>query len=237
MYMSKTCEYVENRGWRLNPHVMVSMELTAIEIEDVPDYIQTHMYMYRDGEFSLNPEYTKPKSETKIDQLEKDYQYLSENMTKLSSTVYGVDPDKLDLNEYKSYLREKNNLALADFLDKNPMEWTDGKRYSASKEDQSLIINNFSAYQLQVTAGAPAKLEWNSADSMCREFTVEEYCALMGALYGYAKKMVKLCQWYKVKIINAISRVDLEEIKLEYSVEKADEIIKFLSGTAEDSSV
>lgn len=235
--MSNTCEYVENKGWKISPHLIVSLKLTSIEVDNVPDYVQPHMYMYRDGEFSLSPEYTKPESETKLEKLEKDYQGLFNNMTKLSSTVYGVDPNKLTLEEYKTYLREKNNLALQDFLDKNPMQWTDGKYYSASKEDQSLIINNFNAYQLQATAGIAGKLEWNSADSMCREFTVEEYCALMGSLYAYAKKMVKLCQWYKVKIINAITRDEIESIKLEYSVEKADEIIKFLSGTADDSSV
>lgn len=229
MYMSETCECVENWGWRLNPHLMVNIELTAIEIDNVPEYIVPHKYMYRDGEFSLLPEYEKTEDETKIDKLEENYENLSNDMTKLSSTVYGVDPSTLTLDEYKTYLRDKNNLALADFLDKNPMEWTDGKRYSASKEDQSLIINNFNAYQLQVSAGVSAKLEWNSADSMCREFTVDEYCALMGALYGYAKKMVKLCQWYKVNIINAITRVDLESIKLEYSIEKADEVISMLN--------
>lgn len=228
MYMSETCDYVENWGYKINPYTIVNRHLTVIEIDNVPEHIVPHKYMYRNGEFSLLPEYEKTEDESKIDKLEENYESLSNDMTKLSSTVYGVDPNTLTLDEYKSYLREKNNLALADFLDKNPMEWTDGKRYSASKEDQSLIINNFNAYQLQVTAGVSAKLEWNSADSMCREFTVEEYCALMGALYGYAKKMVKLCQWYKVKIINAITRIELESIQLEYSTEKADEVIAML---------
>lgn len=236
MYITERCDYVEGKGWQINPHLIVGKNADRVEVDCIPSYVVPNIYLYRDGEFVRNPEFEKPESELKMETLEENYKSLSKDMALLSNTVYGVDPSKLPLDEYKSYLRNRNNLLLQTFLEDNPLQWSDGKYYSASKEDQSLLINNFNAYQLQVSSGIEAKLEWNSADSMCREFTVEEYCALMGAIYAYAKKMVKLCQWYKVKIVNAVTRDEAEAIDLNYSVEKADEIIEFLTNAAEKSS-
>ena len=222
-------------GWKVNKNMVVNLpNAHCVEIDEVPSHVIARKYRYMDGAFTISPYWDEPVNETKV--LKEEVNKLTAELDKVTFEVRGTDPSTMPLEEYRKYLRNKNNDLLAEFLLKNPLKWTNGKTYGATEEDQSLMLNNYNGWKMFNQMGIPIKLEWNAANEGCTEWAEEEYLALMGAIYTYAKKMLKLCQWYKVQIIKAMTRIDIESIELIYSVEKADEIIEMLQTTTEEGA-
>ena len=216
------------RGYKISDHVIIGdTTLTHVIVEDVPEYITPLRYFYKDGEFKQIKKWVDPIT------TEKQIQQLSENLDDLKLAVEGRDPNELNLEEYKIYLRQKNNDLLREFLKTHPLLWTDGKYYGVTEEDQNQILGAYNGWKIDQALGINSKLEWNAANEGCREWTEEELLALIASIYKYAKKMVKLYQIYKVQILNCTSRDEINSIVLEYSEEIADELIAKISSKEE----
>ena len=226
LLITQTCKKT-SIGWQVNKNMIIRKpDATLVEVDEVPDYVEPMKYRYMDGVFSISPHWVEPVNE--MAELKKQVETLTSELNQVNTDVNGTDPNKMNVEEYRTYLRNKNNQLLAKFLLENPLKWTNGKCYGATEEDQSLMLNNYNGWKMFTQLGIPIKLEWNAANEGCTEWTEEEYLSLMGAIYTYAKKMLKLCQWYKVRIINAANKFEMDAVTLEYSVEKADEVIQSL---------
>ena len=225
--ISERCEKV-SYGWKTGDRMAVNCkDAIPHEVDEIPEGVVPHEYQYIDGVFSKSPFYVE-KVDEKLE-MHKKINQLNENVQDLNSIVVTKTPDQMTLEEYRSYLKALNNQRLAEFLHDNPIQWTNGKHYGATEEDQTLMLNNYNAWKMYSSSGVPVKLEWNANNERCTEWEEEEYLALLGAIYTYAKKMLKLCQWYKVQIANAPTRADIEAIDLVYTLEKADELIQSLN--------
>lgn len=116
----------------------------------------------------------------------------------------------------KEEKQAENNAALASYLDAHPITWTDGKQYGTSQQDQQEISLNLAQYQLYVTAGLPAKLEWHAVHEECREFTPEELGGLAMAISAYVYPLVRKNQAYKTAIYGASTAAELKGVVLDY---------------------
>lgn len=231
LVIAEMCEPTPH-GFRISKNsIYGDPTVTRVEVDEIPDYVIPKKYKYQDGEFRLVDGFQEEPDVTK--EIQDNIETIKGDINDIKGVVSKADPNNMPMEEYRVYLRELNNSLLDKFLRDNPLLWSNGKHYGATNDDQTTMIKNYNGWQLLQQAGiTDAKLEWNAANESCIEFSESEYLGLMGAIYVYAKKMLKLCQWYKLKIINATNRIELNEIKLEYSVEKADEIINMVDGAS-----
>lgn len=218
--LSSKPEFVEGKGWKISPALIVGdTHLDYVEVKEVAKGIIPFKYLYRDGEFQINPEWKETiDTDVKIKSLEK-------SLEDLHSQLKGTDPQTLPIAEYKLYMKEKNNLLLSDFLKSHPLLWKNGKYYGVTEEDQNQILGNYNGWKMDQALGIASKLEWNATNEACTEWTEPELLMLISDIYKYAKKMVKLCQHYKVQIVNATTKEEINAIDLVYTEELADQLM------------
>lgn len=126
----------------------------------------------------------------------------------------------MTLDEYKSVRQEENKAALAKFLKENPLLWIDGMYYGVTEQDQNEMLTDKSAYDFKHSIGQTDwKLEWHNTKSACREFTVEEFGALLNAIVDYVYPFRKLQEQYKEMIYNSTTKEEVSSIILNYSKE------------------
>ena len=126
-----------------------------------------------------------------------------------------------DFSAAQERKQNENKKALAEFLQNNPITWTDGCVYGVTEEDQNELALNLNQYQLQVAAGLPnVKLEWHPRHAACRDFTLEEYTGLVLAVKNFVYPYVQQCQTLKEKIYNAKNINELKAVAIVY--EKAE---------------
>ena len=227
--ISEMCDKVDI-GWRLNKNAIYkSATATRVEVDYVPPDVIPKKYQYRDGAFSISSIWEEPVNDVKV--LAENFDNLNADMAKIKEDLRPEDPNEMPLEQFRSYLRDKNNQLFEEFLASHPILWTNGKYYGTTNEDQELMLKNYNGWKIASELGVESKLEWNASGEACAEFTEEEYLRLMAGIYAFAKKMLKLCQWYKLKIINAVTRIDLNNLKLEYSEELADNLLAKLSAS------
>lgn len=133
-------------------------------------------------------------------------------------TVIEPDPEELkrELERLKSERITQSKQQLEDFLQNNPMQFTDGKFYSVTKEKQTLLANTLQVYQMKVQAGLPATLKWNATGEECTEWTLEDLSALALAIAEYVEPLVTHQQALEVQIRNCETLEELEAIEIDY---------------------
>ncbi len=107
---------------------------------------------------------------------------------------------------------------LEEFLQNNPLQFTDGKFYSVTKEKQTLLANALQVYQMKVQAGLPATLKWNATGEECVEWLPENLTMLAFAIADYVEPLVAKQQALEVQIKNAQTLEELEAIEINYEV-------------------
>lgn len=112
--------------------------------------------------------------------------------------------------------QEENNFLLADHLRTHHLTWKDGKEYGVTQQDQQELALNLTQYNLAVSAGLSAKLEWHAVHEECREFTVEELSGLAVAISEYVYPLVRKNQSIKSQIYLCDTEKELKEIVIAY---------------------
>lgn len=80
------------------------------------------------------------------------------------------------------------------------------------------MLANKTAYDFKHSIGQTDwTLQWHSVKSACRDFSEEEFAALLNAIVDYVYPYRQLEMYYKEKIYSATVREALEEITLIYS--------------------
>lgn len=137
-----------------------------------------------------------------------------------------VDTSLLSLIEYKQYKQELNKKILAEYLENNPILWTDGKYYGVSQEDQIEMQSDLTAYTLKQNSGhTDWKLEWHDKQKACREFTLEEFHSLLNAIIDYVYPLRRKQETYKEQIYAAKSHSELDNLVITYDQELTDDTV------------
>ena len=112
-------------------------------------------------------------------------------------------------------IAESKNL-LAEWLEKNPMQYTDGKYYSVTSEKQSLLNGNLASYERALNTGIEYPLKWNSTGEECVPWEYENLLALSLSIAAYVAPKVSIQQSIEVAINNCSTIEEINEIVINY---------------------
>lgn len=128
-----------------------------------------------------------------------------------------IDVETCTLEELKAYTQEKNKKAFSDFLYQNPLLWNDLKYYGITKEDQEEMQRDLATYNLKQSMGyTDWKLKWHDQKKACRDFTFEEFTALLNAIVDFVDPYRRLQEEYKQTIYDAKDKSKIINLKIEY---------------------
>jgi hypothetical protein len=142
------------------------------------------------------------------------YNFVTNEHGELIDIEVLENPNKL--LELKQVKVSHSKQQLEEFLQNNPLQFTDGKFYSVTKEKQTLLANALQVYQMKVQAGLPSALKWNATGEECTEWTLEDLSALALAIADYVEPLVTKQQALEVQIRNAETLEELDLIKIDY---------------------
>lgn len=118
-----------------------------------------------------------------------------------------VKPIITNIDDAKVLKVAESKEKLAEWLENNPMLYTDGKLYSVTAEKQSLLNSNLSSYERAKAAGIDYPLKWNSTGEECTEYSYEKLVGLSLAIASYVAPKVSAQQEIELAI-NACSTLD-----------------------------
>ena len=146
------------------------------------------------------------------------YEKVKDNISDIDAILGRYDVDEVDLPTLQYYKQEENKDTLRQFLQDNPILWQDGNYYGVTQDDQNEMIADKAAYELKHSIGDTSwKLEWHNIKHACREFTVEEFAALLNAIIDFVYPYRKLQETYKEKIYACTTKEQVVALELEYN--------------------
>ncbi|WMJ78511.1 MULTISPECIES: DUF4376 domain-containing protein [unclassified Sedimentibacter] len=144
------------------------------------------------------------------------YEFITDSKGNLIDVEVLDNPNILTNSKEVKIAQSKQQLA--EFLQQNPLQFTDGKLYSVTEEKQTLLANAIQVYQMKVQAGLLATLKWNATGEECTEWTLEELSTLALAIAEYVEPLVAHQQSLEVQIRNATTLEELEGIEINYEM-------------------
>ena len=110
----------------------------------------------------------------------------------------------------------ESKIALAEWLETHPYQYTDGKYYSVTEEKQALLNGNLASYERATQAGIPYPLKWNSTGDECLDWSYEDLVALSLSIAGYVAPKVSKQQAIELQIKACESVEEVNEIVIDY---------------------
>ena len=127
------------------------------------------------------------------------------------------EPEPVELATVQQARQTENKAALAAWLAAHPLQWTDGRTYGVTEEDQQEMALNLMQYQVAVQAGQPAVLEWHAQKESCRTFEQSEYVALSLAIADYVYPYLRYQESVKEQIYQAETAQEVSNVKIDYA--------------------
>lgn len=145
---------------------------------------------------------------------------------------YTLEDYRLECNGNELYFKDKNEVIdldvlkvdkiemskamLAEWLEDNPMLYTDGKYYSVTAEKQSLLNGNLASYERAKTVGVEYGLKWNSTGSECVSWDYTDLLTLSLTIAGYVAPKVSKQQEIELQIKACTTVDEVNEIVINY---------------------
>lgn len=122
----------------------------------------------------------------------------------------------IDLDTLKADKIEMSKMMLAEWLEDNPMLYTDGKYYSVTAEKQSLLNGNLASYERAKAVNVGYPLKWNSTGSECIPWDYTDLLTLSLTIAGYVAPKVSKQQELELQIKACKTVDEVNEIKINY---------------------
>lgn len=122
----------------------------------------------------------------------------------------------IDLNNVKAEKIAESKIALAEWLEDNPMLYTDGKYYSVTAEKQSLLNGNLASYERAKAVNVEYPLKWNSTGSECIPWDYTDLLTLSLTIAGYVAPKVSKQQELELQIKACKTVDEVNEIEINY---------------------
>ena len=105
---------------------------------------------------------------------------------------------------------------LAEWLENNPILYSDSKYYSVTSEKQSLLNSNLASYERAKAAGLEYPLKWNSTGEECVEWDYNDLLTLSLNIAAYVAPKVSVQQTIEVAINNCSTIDEINAIVIDY---------------------
>ena len=122
----------------------------------------------------------------------------------------------IDLDTLKADKMEMSKRILAEWLESNPMLYTDGKYYSVTAEKQSLLNGNLASYERAKAINVEYPLKWNSTGSECTPWNYTDLLTLSLTIAGYVAPKVSKQQEIELQIKACTTVEEVNEIVINY---------------------
>lgn len=156
-------------------------------------------------------------SETVID--ENGEEYITErieNVIEYGEIISNPDYVSSELSTYRDEAIKRSKVMLAQWLENNPLLYSDGKYYSVTEEKQSLLNSNLASYERATQTGIEYDLKWNSTGQPCISWNYTDLLALSLNIAGYVAPKVSMQQSYEIRIKNCSSIEEIDSIVIDY---------------------
>lgn len=130
---------------------------------------------------------------------------------------YGNTVKEINLSNLKMVKVEESKEKLAEWLESNPMQYSDGKYYSVTAEKQSLLNSNLASYERANAAGMDYPLRWNAHGEECTEWTYEALVGLSLAIAAYVAPKVAIQQAIEIEINDCETAEQVEGVVIDYA--------------------
>ena len=142
------------------------------------------------------------------------YKYKLENGSFLLNPDYV--PPSADISAEKLAKIEESKTKLAEWLEDNPLLYSDGKYYSVTEEKQSLLNSNIASYERAKALGIDYPLKWNSTGEECTEWTYESLVTLSLTIAAYVAPKVSKQQSIEIAIKSCETVEELDKVVISY---------------------
>lgn len=156
-------------------------------------------------------------SETVIDENGEEYIVERvEDVVEYGEIIPNPDYVSSELSTYRDEAIKRSKVMLAQWLEDNPLLYSDGKYYSVTEEKQSLLNSNLASYERATQAGIEYDLKWNSTGQPCESWSYNDLLALSLHIAGYVAPKVSMQQSYEIRIKNCSSIEEIDSIVIDY---------------------
>ena len=126
------------------------------------------------------------------------------------------DPNVKTLEEEKVERIAQSKDDLDTYLKAHPITWTDGQRYSITREKQQQLTSKILSATLAAQTSTPYTLTWNATGEECAPWSLEDLAALAFAIDARVTSLVSYQQAQEVAIREASTMEDLKAIEVDY---------------------
>lgn len=135
---------------------------------------------------------------------------------------FSINPDYIEtplisIDILKSDKIKESKIILADWLQNNPILYTDGNYYSVTEEKQALLNGNLASYERAKSAGIEYPLKWNSTGAECEPWNYNDLVSLSLTIAGYVAPKVAMQQAYELQIKACTTIEELDNIIIDYN--------------------
>lgn len=156
-------------------------------------------------------------SETAIDENGEEYIVERvEDVVEYGDIILNPDYVSSELSTYRDEAIKRSKVMLAQWLENNPLLYSDGKYYSVTEEKQSLLNSNLASYERATQAGIEYPLKWNSTGAECELWSYTDLLALSLHIAAYVAPKVSMQQSYEIRIKNCSSIEEIDSIVIDY---------------------
>ena len=173
-----------------------------------------------DDDFVGNADYVIPDGSDLAQKIKRTYPYFD--------FVFDDDGNLVDVTEIEPIVTEEeieahktkriqeSKVLLAQWLNDNPILYTDGKYYSVTEEKQALLNGNLASYERAKSVGIEYPLKWNSTGSSCVEWEYNDLLALSLTIAGYVAPKVAIQQNIELDIKACETIEDIDAVVIDY---------------------
>ena len=122
----------------------------------------------------------------------------------------------INIDEVKASKIAESKDKLAEWLEDNPMLYTDGKYYSVTAEKQALLNGNLASYERAKAINVEYPLKWNSTGSECTPWDYTDLLTLSLTIAGYVAPKVSKQQEIELQIKACKTIEEINEIVINY---------------------
>lgn len=132
-----------------------------------------------------------------------------------SEELYGTPLASVDDLREQRIADSKTDLAA--WLSKNPLTWTDGKKYAVTSEKQAQLTSALAVQQVALAAGVERELRWNSTGDECTVWQYNDLCALALGIAAYVEPRVSIQQAAEVELRKAETAKEVLAVAWSYA--------------------
>ncbi len=131
-------------------------------------------------------------------------------------TFSALSASEDEIEAIKTKKIAESKLRLSEWLENNPMLYTDGRYYSVTAEKQSLLNGNLASYERAKNIGIPYPLKWNSTGDECTEWEYPELLKISLMIAVYVAPKVSMQQSIELAIEACTSLDEINAVVIDY---------------------